>query len=258
MAQWNIPRDMEDVPRCTAFDEATGIAVVGMHSGRLLVADAGSWVPPPPAPDDDSDSSAEGSDVSLLEWCGLGIHPFPKLWPRISSNPVFFYPKPLSRSEYPAQLPKGWFTDIEAFYPFANHPDYYGSIPWMVREVAGIPSGSRCIMFRSSDIDNPHGSNIALIELDAEVGNGGNLLLLGWSSEDPFVFSLYQLRPGVTKEMVIGRIQRGESVGLLFDDSSWSKNALCIGQLAAWLFPPNYLELEYGLIDYGLVSNPPV
>ncbi|KAG8908869.1 hypothetical protein FRC01_007237, partial [Tulasnella sp. 417] len=211
MAQWDIPRDIEDVPRCMAFDEATGIAVVGMHSGRLLVADAGYWVPPPPAPDDDSDSSVEGSDVSLSEWNGLGIHPSPKLWPRISSNPVFFYPKPLSTSEYPTQLPTGWFTDLETFYPFANHQDYYGSIPWMVRELAGIPSDSRCILFCSVDIDNLDGSNNAVIELDVKFGNGGNLLLLVWSSEDLLDFSLYQLRPGATKEMVFGNIQRGKS-----------------------------------------------
>ncbi|KIO20848.1 hypothetical protein M407DRAFT_29512 [Tulasnella calospora MUT 4182] len=63
MAQWEIPRDIDDVPRCAAFDEATGIVVVEMHSGRLLVADAGSWMPPLPAPDNNSDSS-EGSAIS--------------------------------------------------------------------------------------------------------------------------------------------------------------------------------------------------
>ncbi|KAG8887590.1 hypothetical protein FRC00_000365, partial [Tulasnella sp. 408] len=167
MAKWKIPRDIEDVPRCATFDEATGIAVVGMHSGRILVADAAMWVPPPPVPGDESDSSVYS--VASPSGCkSLGIHPSPKLWPRISSNPAIFDPTPLSTSEYPAQLAPGWFTDLEAFYPFANHPEYYGSIPWMVRELADIPSESRCIIFSSATIDPNFPANNAVIELEVK------------------------------------------------------------------------------------------
>ncbi|KAG8894705.1 hypothetical protein FRC01_012803, partial [Tulasnella sp. 417] len=235
LAKWKIPRDIKDLPRCTAFDEATGIAVVGTHSGRLLVADAGNWVPPPvPNWERGSDSARECPDDSSSELDSGHIHPSPKRWPRIGSNPALFMPKDLPKSEYPDQLAPGWFTELEKWYPFANHPNYYGSIPWMVQEVAGIPSGSQCILFSSSDINYEFGSNTALIELDLAVGNGSKLLALQWSGEDPLDFWLYQLRSEATKEMVIQKVKEGRSLGLFLERQPWSRNPLYIGQLASW------------------------
>lgn len=52
LASWKFFDDMEDIARCAAFDEATGIVVVGMHSGKMLVGDAGDSVPPSLTPEE--------------------------------------------------------------------------------------------------------------------------------------------------------------------------------------------------------------
>lgn len=197
-----------------------------MHSGRLFIADAGCRDPPPPAP---VDESLEGSELDFP-----GIRRSPMRWPRLGSNPAIFKPKNVSKLDYPAELAPAWFQDPEIWYPFTNHPDYYGSIPWMVREVAGIPSGSRCFVFSSKAINYELGSNIAVIELDVEVDKGGNLLILLWSGEEPLDFRLYQLRPEVTKETVIQKIKIGKFLRGICDGEPLSLDPLSIGQLATW------------------------
>lgn len=125
----------------------------------------------------------------------------------------------------------------------------------MVRELAGIPSESRCIIFSSATINPNFPANNAVIELKVKVGNGGNLLLLTWSSESPLDFLLYRFRPDVTKDMVIRGIQKGEFPGFFCDSQYLSLDPLRIGQLAAWLFSHLDLEGDSGSMKYDLVST---
>ncbi|KAG8914586.1 hypothetical protein FRC00_012286, partial [Tulasnella sp. 408] len=62
MAIWSLPPGTEDIARCLAFDEATGIAVVGMASGRVLISDAGSAVLPSVPSDSDDDREEDWID----------------------------------------------------------------------------------------------------------------------------------------------------------------------------------------------------
>lgn len=124
----------------------------------------------------------------------------------------------------------------------------------MVQDMAGIPLGSRCTIFSSEDIDRKLGSNHALIELDAEIANGGKLLLLRWGGEDPLDFELYPLRAPITKEAATTKLLQKESLVLLCEEKSWSLDPLSFGQLAAWVQRENPEERET-LIDFKTSSN---
>ncbi|KAG8914227.1 hypothetical protein FRC00_000413, partial [Tulasnella sp. 408] len=62
MAIWSLPPETDDIARCLAFDEATGIAVVGMASGKVLISDAGSAVLPSVPSNTDEDSEEDWID----------------------------------------------------------------------------------------------------------------------------------------------------------------------------------------------------
>ncbi|KAG8944567.1 hypothetical protein FRC04_001690 [Tulasnella sp. 424] len=198
LANWRFSDDVEDIPRCAAFDEATGIVVVGMHSGKILVGDAGDSVPPPLTPEEHAEWKTRWLDYPEPKYTSNPPHPSPKRWPGLASIPGYTKPKNVPEPGSAYEVAPGWFCEVERFYPGINQPDAWGGIPWHVQELAGIPSGARCVLVSSNDLCGKledDSSVMAVIELDAEAegrSSRGGLLLLSWDATDPVEPGLYK------------------------------------------------------------------
>ncbi|KAG9042015.1 hypothetical protein FS837_011447 [Tulasnella sp. UAMH 9824] len=236
MAIWSLPLEFEDLARCLAFDEATGIAVVGMASGRVLISDAGSAVLPSIPSDTDDDSEQDWINFEK-EFSRKRSHdpPYPesKKWRGRANNPALDEPTKLSGLVPPVEIIPGWISDVESYYPFANHPDYYRSIPWLIRHAAGIPFRSRCILVSSEDIIWETGRNSAIIEVEVEFGAGGKLLNLVWR-EPGDGYLLYKFRPEVTRDNLLDYLLKDSPTMNVCEEKYWPLDFISTAQLELW------------------------
>lgn len=236
MASWELPDDGEDIPRFAAFDEATGIVAVGMHSGRILVADAGDSVLPPPTPEEDAKWATKYRYYRRHPPTSHPPHPSPKRWPSMANNPAFEKPEhllPDSIAQY--QVAPGWFREPELFYPSFNRPDAFGGVPWLIQELTGIPSDAKCVLISSRDINEELWEDAAVIELlDPEIEKEERLLLFAWGVHDPVEPELLRFKPEVTEESLIDSLKQGIPVRFLCEDDSLSFSRPAVGQLLVW------------------------
>lgn len=161
--------------------------------------------------------------------------PYPefKKWRGRTNNPALDEPTIPSGLVPPAEVIPGWFSDVESYYPFANHPDYYRSIPWLIRHAAGIPFRSRCILVASEDIIWEDGRNSAVIEVEVEFGAGGKLLYLVWGRlNDGYL--LYKFRPEVTSDNVLDYLSKGYPTMDVCEEKYWPLDFISTGQLEMW------------------------
>ncbi|KIO15638.1 hypothetical protein M407DRAFT_34779, partial [Tulasnella calospora MUT 4182] len=217
LAIWRMPLEFGDIPRCIAFDEATGIVVVGMASGKLLVADAGEMVLPSPLPQSDLDEDDDDFDSPYMRLnpAQSSPHPSSKEWLGLACNPAMHKPQKIKLPDLAAEGAPGWTGDVESYYPFANHPSYYLSIPWLIRDLAGIPFDARCVMVSSQKIDPIKGENAAIIEVEVEFGIGGRLLLMLW--DELLDWELFKFQPLVSSDNIVEYLKNGVAVATLCD-----------------------------------------
>ncbi|KAG9041323.1 hypothetical protein FS837_012413, partial [Tulasnella sp. UAMH 9824] len=231
LASWELPDDMEDIVRFVAFDEATGIVAVGMHSGRILVADAGDAVLPSPSPEEDT----RWATKHLHDWqrkppTSQPLHPSPRRWPNVASNPAFTKPKSLPDSTAQYAIAPGWFREPDRFYPSINQRDAFVGVPWLIQELAGIPVDARCVLVSSRDLNEEFGEDVAIIELvDPSREEGRRLLLFAWGVHDPIEPELLGFKNEVTEENLIDSLRRGVPIRFLCEDRSLSLNRLAVG-----------------------------
>ncbi|KIO18200.1 hypothetical protein M407DRAFT_32141 [Tulasnella calospora MUT 4182] len=234
LAIWRMPLELGDIPRCIAFDEATGIVVVGMASGKLLVADAGEMVLPSPLPQSDLDQDDHDFDSPYmrLKQAQSSPHPSSKEWLGLARNPGMHKPRKIKSPDLATEGAPGWTRDVESYYPFANHPSYYLSIPWVIRDLAGIPFDARCIMVSSKKIDSIKGKNAAIIEVEVEFGIGGKLLLMLW--DEDLDWDLFKFRSLITSDNIVEYLKNGAAVATLCDPHPLLMDPVTSGQWAIW------------------------
>lgn len=256
LASWELPDEVEDIARFLAFDEVTGIVAVGMHSGRILVADAGDSVLPPPSPEEDAKWATKHLYSrrrvgSITRWWTITIlpnpiycqkppashplHPSPRRWPKVASNPAFTKPESLPDFTAQYEVAPGWFREPDRFYPSINQPDAFGGVPWLIQELAGIPAGARCVLVSSRDLSEEFGEDAVIVELvDPEREGGRRLLLCAWGVHDPIEPELLDCKQEVTEQTLIDSLRRGVPIRFLCEDRSLSRNRLAVGQLVVW------------------------
>lgn len=141
-------------------------------------------------------------------------------------------PRKIKSPELASEGAPGWTRDVERYYPHANDPSYYLSIPWLVRDLAGIPFGARCVMVSSEQIDPIKGANAAIIEVEAEFGIGGRLLLLLWGGG--VEWQLFKFRSLVTSDNIVNYLKTGVILATLCDPKPLSLDPVILGQWEVW------------------------
>ncbi|KIO19076.1 hypothetical protein M407DRAFT_31258 [Tulasnella calospora MUT 4182] len=126
LAIWRMPLEFGDIPRCIAFDEVTGIVVVGMASGKLLVADAGEMVllSPLPQSDLDQDDHDFDSPYMCLKQAQSSPHPSSKQWLGLACNPGMHKPRKIKSPDLAADGAPGWTQDVESWDSFRRTLHY--------------------------------------------------------------------------------------------------------------------------------------
>ncbi|KAG9019371.1 hypothetical protein FRB90_003475 [Tulasnella sp. 427] len=219
-AVWMIPCGLEDIPRCVSLDEATGIVVVGMASGQVLVADAGASVLPSPTTEpvmeDRSQYDWDFSPDPSLEIPENPPHPSAKQWEGFANNPAMHDPLDIDLPD--GEVAPGWSQDVDSYYPSVNEKDYYYSIPWLIRDLAGIPSGARCILVSTEPDVDLYG---AFIELNVEVWGGGRYFLLT-SDIYEHDWDLYKCRRDITANNIVEHLRAGRPAMELSEGNAWN------------------------------------
>ncbi|KAG8948777.1 hypothetical protein FRC00_008458, partial [Tulasnella sp. 408] len=236
LASWELPDDMEDIACFVAFDEATGIVAVGMHSGRILVADAGDSVLPPPYPEEDAKWATKHLYSRRRKPPTLHpLPPSPRRWPKMASNPGFTKPESLPDSTAQYEVAPEWFREPDRFYPSINQPDAFAGVPWLIQELAGIPADARCVLVSWRDLNEEFGEDAAIVDVADPAREGGRrLVLCAWGVHDPIEPELLDFRHEVTEETLIDSLKRGVPIRFLCEDRSLSLNRLAVGQLMVW------------------------
>lgn len=126
----------------------------------------------------------------------------------------------------------GWTREVERYYPRANDPNCYLSIPWLIHDMAGIPFDARCIMVSSTHFDPTKGENAAIIEVEVEFGLGGKLLLLLF--DEGLGWNLFKFRPLVTSNNIVNYLRNGVIPATLCDPNPLSLDRVAVGQWEIW------------------------
>ncbi|KAG8892636.1 hypothetical protein FRC00_011797, partial [Tulasnella sp. 408] len=214
---WRIPDPEIDLPRpgCIAFDEALGICVAGMGSGRVWVGDA---VP------------SRGTKKIVAPSIPDKVpHPDPR-WPKLP--PFYFWDKiyngPHPDSCIRDEVVPGWSTAIDYYVPWRNEPEAYGGVNWFVENVMGIPGPARTVLF----------STVLLSQEDIDhsfefVDVHGRMFLL---TNQRDYFGVRRLVDGTTLEDIIGRLRNRRLGDILVEEEEWMSNYMALDQHLQWWY----------------------
>ncbi|KIO32626.1 hypothetical protein M407DRAFT_18390, partial [Tulasnella calospora MUT 4182] len=202
LIRWRIPNADIDVPRpgCIAFDEAVGICVAGMGSGRIWIGDA---VP-----------SGEMKKTIIPSIPNHVPHPDPR-WPKL---PRFYfwdytYNGPHPDSSIRDEVVPGWSTAIDYYVPWRNEPETYGGVNWFVENVMGIPGPARTVLF-STKLLSPKYTDSSSEFVDV---HGQMFLLINQRD----YFQVQRLVDGTTLEDIVDRLKNGGLGHIFVKDEEW-------------------------------------
>ncbi|KAG8935175.1 hypothetical protein FRC01_007408 [Tulasnella sp. 417] len=235
LISWEIPDSQSDLPRpaCIAFDEAVGICVVGMGSGRIWIGDAVG--------------SREMKETIIPSIPNHVPHPDPR-WPKL---PRFYFWDEVYNGPHPPDSSvrdevvsggkdaSGWSTAIDYYVPWRNDPEAYGGIDWFVENVMGIPGPARTVLF-STDLLSREGYIDRPTEL---VDVHGQMFLVTNHGDD--LFDVHRLVEGTTLEDVIDHL-KNRRLGRLFvkDEELWVADYMPLYQHYQW-----YKRSDWGKLN---------
>ncbi|KAG9028505.1 hypothetical protein FS837_003859 [Tulasnella sp. UAMH 9824] len=219
LVAWEMPDFEVDLPRpgCVAIDEAVGICVAGMGSGRIWVGDAVPRAKPKPF------------EVAPLH--GRTPHPDPR-WPLLPPSYFWdtFYPGPLTQSDPVDEVVHGWSTAVDHYWPWRNDPKAYGGILWFVENFMGIPGPARSCLFLATALFKTSGaSNLpTLVEF---VDVNGRIFRI---STDVEWVTATRLIDGITIEDIINRLKDNRMRGVTIIDQDWMSDYMVLYQHMKW------------------------
>lgn len=222
---WKIPDSDIDVPRpgCIAFDEAVGICVVGMGSGRIWIGDA---VP-----------SGEMKKTIIPSIPNHVPHPDPR-WPKLPS--FYFWDKiyngPHPDSSIRDEVVPGWSTAIDYYVPWRNELETYGGVNWFVENVMGIPGPARTVLF-STKLFSPTYNDRPAEFVDVH----GQMFLL---TNYPGYFNVRRLVDGTTLDDIIDRLKNRRLGHISVKDEEWMANCMPLDQHLNW-----YASSDWGKLN---------
>ncbi|KAG8933991.1 hypothetical protein FRC01_005888 [Tulasnella sp. 417] len=220
LVSWEIPDVGVDLPRpeCMAIDEAVGICVAAMGSGRIWIGDAVPRVEP------------KALDVVSL-FPGRTPHPDPR-WPLLP--PLYFwdtfYPGPLSQSDLVDEVAPGWSTAVDHYWPWRNNPEAYGGILWFVEHFMGIPGPARSCLFSAEALFETSGA-LPSPTLEEFVDVNGRIFRI---STDVEWVTVSRLVDGTTIEGIINCLKDNRMRGLTSYNQDWMSDYMAIYQHMNW------------------------
>ncbi|KIO32624.1 hypothetical protein M407DRAFT_18388 [Tulasnella calospora MUT 4182] len=217
LVAWELPDFGVDLPRpdCVAIDEAVGICVAAMGSGRIWIGDA---VP-----------RTEPKTFDLVPLPGRMPHPDPR-WPLLPPSYFWdtFYPGALSQSDPIGEVIAGWSTAVDHYWPWRNNPKAYGGILWFVEHFMGIPGPARSCLFLSKALFKPPGD---LPSLEEFLDVNGRIFRI---STDVEWVTVRRLVDGTTIEDVIARLKDVRLREAIVNDQEWMSDYMAIYQHMNW------------------------
>ncbi|KAG8950618.1 hypothetical protein FRC04_007242 [Tulasnella sp. 424] len=193
LVDWELPDFEVDFPRpgCVAIDEAVGICVAAMGSGRIWIGDAVPRVKP------------ERVDVTPLPK-KMSL-PDPQ-WPELPPSYYWdkFYSGPLSKSDPIGEVVPGWSTAVDHYWPWRNNPKAYGGILWFVENIMGLPGPATSLLFSTNALFE---SERRILDLQEYVEIGGKLFWV-LTTDDGWV-EVMRLVDGTTIDDVITGLRQG-------------------------------------------------
>ncbi|KIO34662.1 hypothetical protein M407DRAFT_16630 [Tulasnella calospora MUT 4182] len=217
LVSWEMPDFGVDLPRpeCVAIDEAVGICVAAMGSGRIWIGDAVPRVKPKP--------------FDVVPLLGRTPHPDP-LWPLLPPSYFWdtFYPGPLSESDPVGEVAPGWSTAVDHYWPWRNNPKAYGGILWFVEHFMGIPGPARSCLFSTKTLFNTPG---VLPSLEEFVDVNGRIFRITTSVE---WVDAYRLIDGTTIEDVIDCLKGNRPSRGTRYDQDWMSDYMPVYQHMNW------------------------
>ncbi|KAG8953327.1 hypothetical protein FRC04_002737 [Tulasnella sp. 424] len=197
LVSWKIPDLEVDLPRpgCLAIDEAVGICVAAMGSGRIWIGDAVPRVKP------------KRVDVAPLP--NKTPHPDPR-WPELPLSYYWdkFYSGPLSKSDPIDEVAPGWSTAVDHYWPWRNNPQAYGGILWFAENIMGLPGPARSLLFSTNALFESK-EDIMGVQEYAEIG--GRLF---WILTNDDLVEVKGLVDGTTINDVITKLLQRRTRGI--------------------------------------------
>ncbi|KAG8935173.1 hypothetical protein FRC01_007406 [Tulasnella sp. 417] len=217
LVSWELPDFKIDLPRpdCIAIDEAVGICVAGMGSGRIWIGDA---IP-----------REEPKKFDLVPLPGKTPHPDPR-WPLLPPSYFWdtFYPGVLSQSDPIDEVAPGWSTAVDHYWPWRNNPKAYGGLLWFVEHFMGIPGPARSCHFCTKAFFKPSGT---LPNLTEYVDVNGRIFRITTNAE---WVTVQRLIDGTTIEDVITRLKDSRPRLPIIHDEDWMADYMAIHQHMTW------------------------
>ncbi|KAG8935171.1 hypothetical protein FRC01_007404 [Tulasnella sp. 417] len=219
LVSWKIPDSEIDLPRpnCVAIDEAVGICIAGMGSGRIWIGDA---VP-----------GAKPKRFDLAPLPGRMPHPDPR-WPLLPPSYFWdtFHPGPLSPSDPVDEVVPGWSTAVDHYWPWRNNPEAYGGILWFVEHFMGIPGPARSCLFRAKALFEKSGP-FGLPILEEFVDVNGRIFRINTDTE---WITVRRFVDGITIEDIIDCLKDNRVHQLTSHDEDWMSDYMAIYQHMHW------------------------
>ncbi|KAG8968589.1 hypothetical protein FRC05_001514 [Tulasnella sp. 425] len=217
LVSWEIPDFEVDLPRpgCLAIDEAVGICVAGMGSGRIWIGDAVPREKP------------KRVDVTPLpNKTALPDPRWPELPPSYYWDKFKFYSGPLSESDPIGEVAPGWSTAVDYYWPWRNDPKAYGGMLWFVENIMGLPGPARSLLFSTSALFK---SGDYVLDLHEYVDIGGKLFRVLTNDE---LWEVNSLVDGTTIDDVITNLQQRRPTGITGEE--WISDYMPIEQHQTW------------------------
>ncbi|KAG8945520.1 hypothetical protein FRC04_000723 [Tulasnella sp. 424] len=217
LVSWMFPDIEFDLPRprCVAFDEAAGVCVTGMGSGRIWIGDAvPRW---------------EMKKVDVPSIPNQMPHPDPR-WPQLPS--FYFWDRgyrgPHSDTDLVGEVAPGWSTAVDYYIPWRNEPRMYGGIQWFVENVMGIPGPARTVLFSTKLLARDDiGRWAEFVDV-----NGRMFLVSGDPCEH--YFEVNRVVDGLTLADVIERLNQKRSGTIVVREEDWASDCMALDQHRHW------------------------
>ncbi|KAG8978616.1 hypothetical protein FRC05_009888 [Tulasnella sp. 425] len=204
LVSWEIPDFEVDLPRpgCVAIDEAVGICIAAMGSGRIWIADAVPRVKP------------KRVDVAPLpNKTALPDPRWPELPPSYYWDNFYSGPQPLSKSDpIIDEIAPGWSTAVDHYWPWRNNPKAYGGILWFVENVMGLPGPATSLLFSTNALFE---SKRDILGLHEYVDIGGKIF---WVLTNDDLVEVRSTIDGTTIDDVIAIKQKRQSRAITVEE----------------------------------------